>query len=170
MFGVSRFTVSDSQSVFIYPADQYVQVKKNRDLSFSGTIEAGKFGIYGKTFEFKYDRFKIDLNNIDSVKIAVQSFETAGTAINDIRFVKTVIERLKGELLIDDPGNKSGAKGLSEYPRLISHTDSYAYYDRPEIEKGVYTRNEVFFKIAPFTLDSLDNFRTEQIQLKGDLS
>jgi len=168
LFGVSRFSVSDSQSVFIYPAEQLVQVKKNRDLSFSGTIEAGKFGIYGKTFEFNYDRFKIDLNNVDSVKIAVQSFEAAAAGTNDIRFVKTVIERLKGELLIDDPGNKSGAKGLPEYPRLISHKDSYTYYDRPEIEKGVYNRNEVFFKIAPFTLDSLDNFRTEQIQLKGD--
>jgi hypothetical protein len=168
LFGVSRFAVSDSQSVFIYPAEQHVQVRKNRDLSFSGTIEAGKFGIYGKTFEFNYDRFKIDLNNVDSVKIAVQSFEAAAAGTNDLRFVKTVIERLKGELLIDDPGNKSGSKGLPEYPRLISHSDSYTYYDRPEIEKGVYNRNNVFFKIAPFTLDSLDNFRTEQIQLKGD--
>jgi len=168
LFGVSRFAVSDSQSVFIYPAEQQVQVRKNRDLSFSGTIEAGKFGIYGKTFEFNYDRFKIDLNNVDSVKIAVQRFESADAGTNDLRFVKTVIERLKGELLIDDPGNKSGTKGLPEYPRLISHSDSYTYYDRPEIEKGVYNRNNVFFKIAPFTLDSLDNFRTEQIQLKGN--
>lgn len=168
LFGVSRFAVSDSQSVFIYPADQQVQVKKNRDLSFSGTIEAGKFGIYGKTFEFSYDHFKISLNNVDSVKIAVQSFESAGTGRNDMRFVKTVIERLKGELLIDEPGNKSGAKGLPEYPRLISSSDSYTFYDRPQIEKGVYNRNDVFFKISPFTLDSLDNFKTEQIQLKGN--
>ncbi len=168
LFGVSRFTVSDSQSVFIYPAEQQVQVKKNRDLSFSGTIEAGKFGIYGKTFEFNYDRFKIGLNNVDSVKIAVQSFESEASGRNDVRFVKTVIERLKGELLIDDPGNKSGTKGLPEYPRLVSHSDSYTFYDRPQIEKGVYKRDHVFFKIAPFTLDSLDNFRTEQIQLKGD--
>lgn len=168
LFGVSRFTVSDSQSVFIYPAEQQVQVKKNRDLKFSGTIEAGKFGIYGKTFEFNYDRFKIDLTNVDSVKIAVESFESASSGRNDVRFVKTVIERLKGELLIDDPGNKSGAKGLPEYPRLISHSESYTFYDRPQIEKGVYKRDNVFFKIAPFTLDSLDNFRTEQIQLKGD--
>ena len=88
--------MSDSQSVFIYPAEQQVQVKKNRDLSFSGTIEAGKFGIYGKTFEFNYDRFKIGLNNVDSVKIAVQSFESEASGRNDVRLVKTVIERLKG--------------------------------------------------------------------------
>lgn len=165
--GVARITLSDSQSVFIYPENQELSLKKNRDFEFHGMIEAGKFAFYGKNFYFNYGLFKIDLVDVDSVKLAVQSFRPNDRGERPIRFVKTVIEGVKGELLIDEPGNKSGVKGLSQYPRLICNTDAYTYYDRPQIESGVYNRNSVFFRINPFELDSLDNFRTEQIRLPG---
>lgn len=165
--GVSRITLSDSQSVAIYPTNQELSLKKNRDFEFHGMIEAGKFAFYGKNFFFNYGLFKIDLKDVDSVKIAVESFKPNERGERPIRFVKTVIEGVKGELLIDDPGNKSGVKGLSQYPRLISDSASYTYYDRPQIEQGVYKRDDVYFRINPFTLDSLDNFRTDQIRLPG---
>lgn len=165
--GVARITLSDSQAVFIYPENQKVELRKNRDFSFSGVIEAGKFGIFGKDFDFNYDLFKVTLTNVDSVKMAVKSFTKNEMGLQPLRFVRTVIEDLRGELLVDAPGNKSGVKSMSEYPRLISERESYTYYDRPEIEGGVYKRDQVYFKLDPFTLDSLDNFQTEQIQLKG---
>jgi hypothetical protein len=167
MQGVARITLSDSQSVFIYPTDQRLTLKKNRDFIFDGMIEAGKFGLYGKNFAFSYDLFKIDLVDVDSVKLAVESFKANERGERPVRFVKTVITGMTGELLIDEPGNKSGMKGLPEYPRLISKKDSYAYYDRKEIEEGVYDRNLVYFKLNPFEIDSLDNFSTEQIRLSG---
>jgi hypothetical protein len=165
--GVARITLSDSQSVFIYPTNQHVAMKKNRDFEFHGMIEAGKFGLYGNNFFFNYDLFKIDLTDVDSVKLAVESFRKNERGEKPMRFVKTVITGINGELLIDHPGNKSGVQAFDEYPRLISKKESYAYYDRATIEGGVYKRDQVYFKINPFEIDSLDNFRTEQIKFSG---
>ena len=70
--GVNFVSLSDSQKVYIQPYGGKVSVKKNRDFDFSGRISAGKgrFVLYGKDFNFKYDDFKIDLNKIDSVQLS----------------------------------------------------------------------------------------------------
>ncbi len=65
--GVDRVQLSDSQSVYIYPTHQEIIVKKNRDFVFAGHVHAGLFDIYGKRFSFDYDKFKLDLPNIDSL-------------------------------------------------------------------------------------------------------
>ena len=65
--GVKTVYLSDSQNVYIYPKDEQLVVKKNRDFDFDGRIHAGLFDFYGKLFSFSYDKFKIDMPVSDSM-------------------------------------------------------------------------------------------------------
>ncbi len=75
IMGVSRIVMSDSQDVKIYPSDKLVTVKKGRDFTFGGSVQAGKLQYYGKEYYFHYDPFVIDLLNVDSVSFMADSFE-----------------------------------------------------------------------------------------------
>ena len=67
--GIPQIFLSDSQNVVIYPKHQKITMKKNRDFDFEGTIIAGLFTFFGQDFDFNYDTFKINLHNLDSLKI-----------------------------------------------------------------------------------------------------
>ena len=54
MEGVEKFVVSDSQKVAIYPKDQKIVVKKNRDILFDGYINAGRFEMVVQNSTFSY--------------------------------------------------------------------------------------------------------------------
>ena len=94
----------------------------------------GRFVLYGKDFNFKYDDFKIDLNKIDSVQLAVPIIPIQRDDYGNEKLVriKTVIQAVTGDLKIDDPNNKSGLKkdSFPEYPIFKSFDDSYVYYDK----------------------------------------
>lgn len=165
--GVQSIALSDSQRVFIYPSKGEIILRKNRGIGFAGYVRAGLFDFYGKDFSFEYDKFKINLNNIDSLKMSV--LEKVGDDVRVVK-VKTVIEDITGDLLIDDMGNKSGLKSQQYpgYPVFNSKKNSFVYYDKRSIQRGVYNRDKFYFKLDPFTIDSLDNFKKEFLALEGD--
>ena len=166
--GVEEIFLSDSQNVNIRPTNQTVLVKRNREFFFAGMVNAGRFTFFGKEFSFNYEKFKINLTNTDSLRIKVQSNQIdEETGQKKLVNVKTVIENLQGELLIDNPNNKSGVVNFAQYPILISKKDSYAYYDQKSVHGGVYHRSKTFFQLEPFTIDSLDNFTNEALTFKG---
>ncbi len=166
--GVRQIFLSDSQSVNIFPLGQTITIKKNRDFNFSGIINAGRFQFFGKEFAFEYNKFKLDLVNVDSLRIKVATGGFLPNGDPEYAYVKSVIENLNGELLIDDPSNKSGRKDYPHYPILNSKKNSYVYWDKSTIQKGVYTRNKVGFSLDPFTIDSLDNFTNDALAFNGD--
>lgn len=166
--GVERIFLSDSQNVNIRPSGQTITVKQNRDFFFAGVVNAGKFTFFGKEFSFEYDKFKINLTNTDSLRIKVVSNEKDENGNPKLVNVKTVVENLQGELLIDNPNNKSGVVNFAQYPILVSKKDSYAYYDKKSIHGGVYNRTGTFFHLEPFTIDSLDNFDNAALKFKGE--
>lgn len=166
--GVKQIFLSDSQSVNIFPLGQTITVKKNRDFSFAGIINAGRFQFFGKEFSFEYDKFKLNLVNVDSLRIKVATGNYLPNGDVEYTFVKSVIEDLNGDLLIDDPSNKSGRKNHPQYPILNSKKNSYVYWDKSYIQKGVYTRSKVGFSLDPFTIDSLDNFTNDALSFNGD--
>ena len=165
--GVSQIQLSDSQNVVIFPENEEILVKKNRDFEFGGKIRAGLFIYSGKEFSFEYDNFKINLTNVDSLRLMVETNEVDMYGNKKIRNIKTLIENINGDLLIDNPFNKSGVKSFPEYPIFNSKKDSYVYYDKKTILNGAYKRDNFYFQVYPYTLDSLDNFRTEGLQFKG---
>ncbi|MFC2137669.1 hypothetical protein ACFLTE_05790, partial [Bacteroidota bacterium] len=73
-------------------------------------------------------------------------------------------------ILIDDPSNKSGLQSLSQYPIFISKKNSYVFYDNKNIQNGVYERDNFYFEVYPYTIDSLDNFNKDALKFDGYFS
>ncbi len=169
IYGVQNIFMSDSQNVAIYPAEQKIILKKNRNFTFAGIIHAGRFDFFGKEFSFDYDKFIIDLKNVDSLRIMAKSREPDVYGEFPLVKVKTVIEKINGNLEIDNPGNKSGMKPYPKYPVFNSFKDSYAYYNKKQIQGGKYPKDKFYFHIDPFTIDSLDNFSNASLIFKGEM-
>ncbi|MBL7883205.1 MAG: hypothetical protein JNL69_04005, partial [Bacteroidia bacterium] len=169
IYGVKQIYMSDSQNVVIYPAEQKILLKKNRDFVFQGIVHAGRFDFFGKEFSFNYDKFLIDLKNVDSLRMMVKSKEPDAYGEYPLVKVKTVIEHINGDLEIDHPANKSGRKPFPKYPIFNSYKDSYAYYNKKQIQNGKYPKDKFYFHLEPFTIDSLDNFTNEGLNFKGEM-
>ena len=168
MNGVERIFLSDSQNVVIYPKNQELMVHKNRNFDFAGRIMAGRFEFFGKKFDFEYDKFKLNLNNVDSLRLRVEGGELDEFGKKPLIKVKTVIENVIGDLLIDHPYNKSGVKSLAQYPIFNSVKNSYAFYQKGSILNNVYNRSNFYFQLDPYTVDSLDNFSNDGLIFKGN--
>jgi len=172
LFGVEEVGLSDSQNVVVFPDQDRLILKKNRTFTFQGSIMAGRFDYYGKLFTFDYSTFQIKLDNVDSVRIWVDTPEIDPRdpkgGHKQVK-VRSVIENLNGTLSIDNPANKSGVanKKYAQYPVFQSAKPSYVYYDKPTIHKGVYNRDKFYFKLDTFTIDSLDNFTNKSLHFTG---
>ncbi len=171
MRGVARIVVSDSQDVRIFPSDRTVTVKKNRDFTFGGSIQAGRLQYYGKEYYFHYDDFVVDLLNVDSVSFMASSFEPNENGVYGLVRVKNVLEQVTGSLEIDAKNNKSGLQQekYPEYPKFNSTQESFVFYDKASIQRGVYDRERFFYRSDPFTIDSLDNFTNAGLTFTGTL-
>lgn len=168
--GVKQLLLSDTQKVFIFPSKGEILLKKNREMHFNGTVASGKFEFVGKDFVFDYEQFKIKMKTVDSIKIYVEATEPDINGNIPFKKVKTLIENVNGELRIDAPKNKSGWGKAPTFPSFQSFKESYAFYDRRETFKGVYGRDKFYFKLDPFSIDSLDNFRNERLRFDGTFS
>lgn len=165
--GIKSIVLSDSHQVILYPKDGTVTMGKNRDFGFSGQVNAGSLEFFGNNFQFSYDKFNIDMPNVDSMRIIVATeFKTASGRPRLAR-LSSVIEDANGTLEIDDPANKSGLQQLEQYPIFTSHEESYVFYDRDFIQNKAYHRENFYFKLEPFVFDSLDNFQDNRVQFEG---
>ncbi|OFY85535.1 MAG: hypothetical protein A3F72_10200 [Bacteroidetes bacterium RIFCSPLOWO2_12_FULL_35_15] len=169
IFGVRQVFMSDSQNVSIFPAEQKIILKKNRDFTFAGIVHAGRFDFFGKEFSFDYDKFIVNLKNVDSLRLMVRANEPDAYGEYPLVRVKTVIENINGDLEIDNPANKSGRKPFPRYPVFNSFKDSYAFYSKKVIQNGKYPKDKFYFHLEPFTIDSLDNFSNEGLRFSGDM-
>ena len=69
--GVTVVELSDSNQVSIFPYGGDLVVHQNRDFTFDGVVETGRFALYGKNINFVYDSFELAFNYIDSLQYAV---------------------------------------------------------------------------------------------------
>ena len=166
--GVNIVELSDSNQVSVFPYGGDLVVNQNRDFTFDGVVETGRFALYGKNINFVYDSFELSFNSLDSFQYAVPSdlYDSIGRPIDWA--VNTVISDLVGTLSIDAPNNKSGLKDYPDFPKLKSIKDSYIYYDN--VKDGVYDRNLFSFKVDPFQLDSLLFIDTYSLEFPGHLN
>lgn len=167
--GVNNVIISDSQKVEIFPYQREVTIFKDLDFKFNGVIVAGKSAIHGSNFNFSYKDFKFKLKDIQKVEFVVESFKKNEYGVYDVENVKSIIQDVSGELLVDHPGNKSGlkSKDFPEYPSLISNKTSYVFYEYPSVENGVYKKDRFYFALEPFRTDTLDKFHTTSLRFKG---
>ncbi len=165
--GIRAIALSDSQQVGLFPTGGKITVHKDLNFDFDGRISAGRFSYWGELFKFNYDQFRINMDEIDSMRFKVESFKENNLGRRELVNVKTVLQGLTGELLIDDPRNKSGAQDLPQYPIFKSAKNSYVYYDKKSIHGGAYNREEFYVELEPFEIDSLDKSSTQGIKFAG---
>ena len=168
MNGVGRVFLSDSQNVVVFPYEQELTLKKNRDFTFNGKVVGGRLDFFGQDFNFSYEDFKINLNKIDSLRLKVPDGMPDDRGRQKLRAVKTVLRDLKGELLVDRPDNKSGVKDHPRYPVFNSTDESFVYYDKRSIQDGAYNKEDFYMHLKPFTIDSLENFTKEGLEFDGN--
>lgn len=165
--GINNIALSDSQKVRLFPEGNKITVYENLNFDFDGKIIAGRFSYWGNVFKFNYDAFRINMDNIDSMRFKVESFEKNSLGQRELVDVQTVLQGLTGEILIDEPNNKSGRSQYTEYPIFRSAKASYIYYDKKSIFNGVYDRSSFFVTLEPFEIDSLDNISTQGLSFDG---
>ncbi|PID92489.1 MAG: hypothetical protein CSA96_02880 [Bacteroidetes bacterium] len=165
--GIPSIFLSDSQNVRLIPENNEILMKRNRSFQFDGIVDAGLVRFTGQNFFFNYDSFLINLQDVDSMQMSITTGEYNQYGEPILARIDNAIEGMTGELLIDDPNNKSGLENHPQYPTFTSRGNSYIYFDKPYIQNGVYERDEFYFELDPFVIDSLDNFRPEAIAPNG---
>jgi hypothetical protein len=166
IYGIPNIFLSDSQNVAIVPSENRIIMKRNKNFQFDGQIQAGLITMFGSNFFFSYDSFKVNLQDVDSLRVQAMTADT-NTGEKKIINIQNLIQDLTGEILIDEANNKSGLEDNPDYPIFRSTENSYVYFDDPSIQGGVYGRGDIYFELDPFELDSLDNYRREGMELTG---
>lgn len=167
--GVDSVALSDVKAVNIIPRNKEIIIGENRDFVFTGMVKAGYFTFYANKSSFEYDKFKLSMPTIDSLSFMVDTLNKNTQKMERIT-VKNVLAALNGELLIDDPSNKSGIKNLPVYPLFNSHEDAFVFYDYSTIRGGAYKRDNFYYTVFPFVIDSLNSFTTEGLKFDGSLN
>ena len=167
--GISQFYLSDSQFVLIYPKDDKLTIKKNRDMLFDGTIVSGNIDFKGTNFYFSYDTFNIKMNAVDSMILYVESTEIDDNGNPLYLPVNTNISVTSGRLQIDKTDNKSSKVHHKEYSIFTTYDYSIADYEKPTIFDNVYDKEEFYFKLDPFTLESSDSLDYRKVKFDGTM-
>ncbi|MGQ1891514.1 hypothetical protein ACT29H_13820 [Thermophagus sp. OGC60D27] len=165
--GVKNISISDRQNVVFIPEKQEVTLKFNRNFSFNGRIIAGMIQLFGDGFFFSYDDFRIDMSTIDSMRLNIGTNKTDEYGQPLLQPVDNTIAKLSGYLQIDTASNKSGLVDYPHFPLLVSNRNSYVYYDRPDIQSGAYSKENFYFELQPFEIDSLNQLNKRNIVFDG---
>jgi hypothetical protein len=167
--GITRFIFSDSQSVYVEPFDQQINIRKNRDVDFAGHLHAGRMDFFSKVgpdqgFLFSYDQFKVNFTNVE---LQLTAEDSLGRELP----LRNRMKNVTGKILIDKPRNKRGMNGpRDEYPILESVKNANMFYDYLSTGGKVdYDPLKFYFDIDPFTIDSLDNFDINTMTFDGTL-
>jgi len=168
LYGVKNVIISDSQLVVVKPLEGDLKVMKNRNMEFDGQIYAG-FAIFnGIGNKFNYKLFNINMDTVKSLVIRTQVDEDFdGTPI--IAPLSSRIEGMRGSIQIDAPGNKSSTENIAEFPSFESLTKSKVYYQDRKTQNRAYKKDDFYFELEPFTLDSLDGFDPSGMGFEGEM-
>jgi hypothetical protein len=150
----------------VQPKDKSVQILEDRDMVFTGNVKAGHFLLIGREFRFDYDSFFVDMQNLDSLKLLVDTKDLDQKGHTKVAALKSQIEATSGTLFINKRDNKSNKKDMPQYPLFKSSSGSEVYYNSPNTLGGVYGKR-IFFEVPPFTVDSLNSNIANGIKFKG---
>ena len=89
------------------------------------------------------------MQQIDSLQMSINTGESNQYGEPILIGIDNAIESMTGELMIDDPNNKSGLERYPQYPTFTSRDKSYIYFDSPDIQNGVYDRNSFISSWKP---------------------
>ena len=169
----AAISLSDRKRVVIVPDNNRIVLGRNRDFRFSGGIIAGMFEFFTKDCLFSYEDFSIDMAKVDSLRFYARDNR-------HIIPVNGTLERLQGHLMIDRGDNKSSRIETPEYPYFQSEAPAYKFYRK--INGGVFHPGDVdsiqsekdlagkfYYKLYPFTVDSLNDLSMRKVRFDGEL-
>lgn len=164
---VGYVELSVIQRVVVFPENGELTMQENRNFLFSGAVSAGKLESYPREATFDYENFKIHLLDVDHTLLRIRPIFGGG---NKLIAMYSHIEKVIGEIEIDDPSNRSGNnKKITDFPKLTTKKDAYVFYDHKSIYNGTYDSATFYFKLDPFVFDSLDNYEEHSVAFKGEL-
>jgi hypothetical protein len=169
LFAVDKVSISESKNTTVFPDGYKVTIGKNRDFQFTGWVNSGKIEIKASAANYSYTDHKINLLKTDLAIFRVQPLkpEDGKTAIP----MNSSINGIKGEILVDNPLNRSGKDAKNgNYPVLKSTLPSYVFYNYKGIFDGAYDSTRFFYTVNPFELDSLNSFGEKNFRIKGELT
>lgn len=171
--GISNVEFSGVQKVALLPLGDEVTMKGNRDMDFNGKVFAGFSHLIGNDMHFKYDPYHIEMDSVLFFDLYIPYDFKDEKTNKDIKkgfAVNSRIENFSGVLLIDAPANKSGKEDIGIFPSLQSKSPSHVYYDRGNAQGDVYKRDSFYFRLKPFSFNSLDNYTEADVKFGGDLN
>jgi hypothetical protein len=167
--GVDRVVLSDMQNSTIFPSSNRVTIHENRNFDFSGWMNIGKMEINTISANYNYQENKVSVLKSDATLFRVKNVKVENN--NRPIPMMSSIKGIQGDILIDDPSNRSGNnKSLTQFPKLKASKPSFVYYNAKSIYQGVYDSARFFYTISPFELDSLDDFSEKSLRFKGELT
>ncbi len=171
---VDMVKISEPQGTAVFPDGNMVTIKKDRNFDFSGWINSGKLEVKSEQANYVYESNKINL-----LKTELGIFRVRPLSERDGKEtieMGSAISNIMGEILIDAPNNRSGNEKKAielkavNYPKLIVSNATKVYYNDKSIYRGAYDSSRFYFTIAPFEMDSLDNFSEKFLRLDGELT
>lgn len=167
--GIKRIVLSGKQGTQVFPDEGKIILKRNRSFTFSGVILAGRTEVFGDEFSFDYEKFRLNLIETNWTRFYVKKKEDDGSG-DPVAALQNQLEGVRGYIDIDHPKNKSGKDtSKHEYPLMNCTKKTYVFYDNKKIHGGAYNRDDFYFEIQPFEMDSLDNFETTGMHFDGKL-
>jgi hypothetical protein len=167
---VESVLLSAAQKTEVFLDSSFIVMEKNRDLRFCGWLVSGKMEIHTPLSKFDYQSFKVNIPSSDYAFFRVNPLSPQDASPGETIAMMNSISNFKGELLIDNPENRSGRNGNNgRYPLLKSIEETFVFYNLKEIVNGAYDSLRFFYALKPFEIDSLDNFNEKSFQLSGKL-
>jgi len=168
--GVKSVPISLANLTSFFPANQRITIEKNRDMEFDGLFFSGRFDFFGKDHHFLYEDFNMELPQIDTLIINIPDGDKLDQYGNPrLKPINSTLQELKGNLNINIPINKSGSSELAQFPIFESTQTAKVFYDGKETRGGTYKREDFYFEIPPFTIDSLMYIDKKTLKFEGEL-
>jgi hypothetical protein len=168
--GVDIVPISQSTSTVFRPDSFKLKLKQNRNMEFNGFFSCGRMDFFGNNNEFIYEGFTMNIPDIDTLIIYIPDGDEMDKYGNPrLKPLNTTIENLTGTIEINDNDNKSGRIDKPEFPKLHSTSASQIFFDSKNIRSATYKRDNFFYELTPFDLDSLDHLQPSNIEFQGEL-
>ena len=155
--GVKEITLSKKNNIILFPKYGEVELRKNREVRTIGDLSVGNFDFSGVQLTFDYDKYFIDLIEIDTLKMLSK---------NNNRDSYNYLYNIGGDLFINHPKNKSSRRNLQKFPSFISDKSTKVYFDMPE-DYGYEYDSSFYFSIDQFRIDSLDKSSLPKFEFPG---
>ena len=166
---IDFINISDAQSTVVFPTNNEVILKKDRNFDFVGWINTGKMEINVLASSFNYKEYKFTIQKTHKSLFRVKPL-SAEDGVRPIAMLSS-INGIVGELFVDHPTNRSGQNPkFTDYPQLKVSRPSYVYYNSQAIYRGTYDSSRFYYTVDPFFIDSLDNFEEKSFRVIGELT